>query len=58
MGCQMNVLDSELVLGQLRAMGYESISDMTRADVVLLIPFRPRLGTQFGPCPDLLYTTP
>ncbi|MCH7996045.1 MAG: tRNA (N6-isopentenyl adenosine(37)-C2)-methylthiotransferase MiaB [Planctomycetes bacterium] len=35
MGCQMNVLDSELVLGQLRAMGYESISDMTRADVVL-----------------------
>jgi len=36
MGCQMNVLDSELVLGQLRAMGYEPIADMTAADVVLL----------------------
>ncbi len=36
MGCQMNVLDSELVLGQLRAMGYEPVSDMTEADVVLL----------------------
>ncbi len=35
MGCQMNVLDSELVLGQLRAMGYEAITDMTQADVVL-----------------------
>jgi len=35
MGCQMNVLDSELVLGQLRAMGYEPITDMTQADVVL-----------------------
>ena len=36
MGCQMNVLDSELVLGQLRALGYEPILDMTAADVVLL----------------------
>lgn len=36
MGCQMNVLDSELVLGQLRAQGYESIEDMSAADVVLL----------------------
>jgi tRNA-2-methylthio-N6-dimethylallyladenosine synthase len=36
MGCQMNVLDSELVLGQLRAAGYEPIDDMTVADVVLL----------------------
>ena len=36
MGCQMNVLDSELVLGQLRAEGYESCDDMTSADVVLL----------------------
>ena len=26
-GCQMNVLDSELVLGQLRAQGYESVDD-------------------------------
>ncbi len=32
----MNVLDSELVLGQLRAQGYEPITDMTKADVVLL----------------------
>ena len=36
MGCQMNVLDSELVLGQLRAKGYDPIDDMTRADVVLI----------------------
>ncbi|RME39203.1 MAG: tRNA (N6-isopentenyl adenosine(37)-C2)-methylthiotransferase MiaB [Planctomycetota bacterium] len=36
MGCQMNVLDSELVLGQLRAMGYEPTDRMKQADVVLL----------------------
>jgi tRNA-2-methylthio-N6-dimethylallyladenosine synthase len=36
MGCQMNVLDSELVIGQLRRMGYRSIEDMKRADLVLL----------------------
>jgi tRNA-2-methylthio-N6-dimethylallyladenosine synthase len=36
MGCQMNVLDSELVMGQLRALGYQPIDDMTVADVVLL----------------------
>jgi tRNA-2-methylthio-N6-dimethylallyladenosine synthase len=34
-GCQMNVLDSELVLGQLRAHGYESVSDRENADVIL-----------------------
>src|SRR6188472_3718373 len=34
-GCQMNVLDSELVLGQLRAQGYESVEDRDSADVVL-----------------------
>jgi len=36
MGCQMNVLDSELVVGQLRAVGYEPTADMATADVVLL----------------------
>lgn len=36
MGCQMNALDSELVLGQLRALGYEPTERMTSADVVLL----------------------
>ncbi len=36
MGCQMNVLDSELVMGQLRALGYSPTSAMTEADVVLL----------------------
>ncbi|MEK6674466.1 MAG: tRNA (N6-isopentenyl adenosine(37)-C2)-methylthiotransferase MiaB [Planctomycetota bacterium] len=36
MGCQMNVLDSELVMGQLRALGFEPTTDMTQADVVLL----------------------
>jgi tRNA-2-methylthio-N6-dimethylallyladenosine synthase len=34
-GCQMNVLDSELVLGQLRAHGYESVDDRDDADVIL-----------------------
>jgi tRNA-2-methylthio-N6-dimethylallyladenosine synthase len=34
-GCQMNVLDSELVLGQLRAQGYESVDDHDQADVIL-----------------------
>src|SRR4051812_30308260 len=34
-GCQMNVLDSELVLGQLRAHGYESTEDRESADVIL-----------------------
>ena len=34
-GCQMNVLDSELVLSQLRARGYEETADRDAADVVL-----------------------
>src|SRR5438105_6859689 len=34
-GCQMNVLDSELVLGQLRAQGYESVDDREDADVII-----------------------
>src|SRR5262249_47825321 len=34
-GCQMNVLDSELVLGQLRAHGYEQVDDRDLADVVI-----------------------
>jgi len=36
MGCQMNVLDSELVLGQLRALGFQPTQQMTQADVVLI----------------------
>jgi tRNA-2-methylthio-N6-dimethylallyladenosine synthase len=34
-GCQMNDLDSELVRGHLRALGYRFIEDFTKADVVL-----------------------
>src|SRR5579884_1502798 len=34
-GCQMNVLDSELVLGQLRAQGYQPVEDRDEADVIL-----------------------
>jgi len=34
-GCQMNVLDSELVLGQLRAQGYVPTEDRDAADVIL-----------------------
>lgn len=34
-GCQMNVLDSELVLGQLRAQGYQQVDDRDQADVIL-----------------------
>ncbi len=34
-GCQMNELDSELVVGSLRALGYRFVDDAGRADVVL-----------------------
>jgi tRNA-2-methylthio-N6-dimethylallyladenosine synthase len=34
-GCQMNVLDSELVLGQLRALGYETVATREQADVII-----------------------
>ncbi|HOQ85956.1 MAG TPA: MiaB/RimO family radical SAM methylthiotransferase [Phycisphaerae bacterium] len=34
-GCQMNVLDSELVLGQLSSMGYQPTDDVRTADLVL-----------------------
>ncbi|VTS07468.1 tRNA (N6-isopentenyl adenosine(37)-C2)-methylthiotransferase MiaB [Tuwongella immobilis] len=34
-GCQMNVLDSELVVGSLRRQGYELTSVPTEADVIL-----------------------
>ena len=34
-GCQMNVLDSQLVRGQLRSLGYRFIDDWKQADVVL-----------------------
>jgi len=34
-GCQMNVLDSELVLGQLRAHGYEPVAGREEANVIL-----------------------
>ena len=34
-GCQMNELDSELVRGHLRSLGYRFIEDASRADIVL-----------------------
>jgi tRNA-2-methylthio-N6-dimethylallyladenosine synthase len=34
-GCQMNVLDSELVVGSLRRQGYELIHEIDQADVIL-----------------------
>src|SRR5688500_13835705 len=34
-GCQMNVLDSELVMGQLRAQGYRPVEVRDDADVIL-----------------------
>src|SRR5437660_3338409 len=34
-GCQMNVLDSELVVGSLRRQGYELVHEPTAADVML-----------------------
>src|SRR5262245_30414150 len=34
-GCQMNVLDSELVVGSLRRQGYELTHDPRAADVIL-----------------------
>jgi tRNA-2-methylthio-N6-dimethylallyladenosine synthase len=35
LGCQMNVLDSELVHGQLTGLGYQFVDDWKSADVVL-----------------------
>ncbi len=35
-GCQMNVLDSELVLGELRAAGYTPVDAADEADLVLI----------------------
>lgn len=34
-GCQMNVLDSELVVGSLRRQGFEIVHEATEADVIL-----------------------
>src|SRR4029077_19782364 len=34
-GCQMNVLDSELVVGKLRAEGYELTDDINQAHTIL-----------------------
>lgn len=34
-GCQMNVLDSELVAAQLRGDGYEMTGDIRQADAIL-----------------------
>src|SRR5271163_2074484 len=34
-GCQMNVLDSELVVGSLRRQGYQLTDQATDADVIL-----------------------
>ena len=34
-GCQMNVLDSQLVRGQLEGLGYRFIDDWKAADVIL-----------------------
>ena len=34
-GCQMNELDSELVRGHLRSLGYRFVGDAARADIVL-----------------------
>src|SRR5947199_6997272 len=34
-GCQMNVLDSELVVGSLRRLGYEITYEAREADVIL-----------------------
>ncbi|GIW44991.1 MAG: tRNA-2-methylthio-N(6)-dimethylallyladenosine synthase [Candidatus Binatia bacterium] len=35
-GCQMNLADTELLLGQFRRSGYKSVSDPAEADVILL----------------------
>src|SRR5579884_1692176 len=34
-GCQMNLLDSELVVGKLRNEGYELTDDINQADTIL-----------------------
>src|ERR1700709_1742266 len=34
-GCQMNVLDSQLVLGQLHGLGYQSTDNRDDADIII-----------------------
>ena len=36
-GCQMNVNDSEYIMGQLEKLGYSNTEDMSKADLILLI---------------------
>ena len=35
-GCQMNVSDSELMLGKLEASGYRQVDEPEKADVILV----------------------
>ena len=35
-GCQMNVNDSEYIIGQLEDMGYEMTSDIDQAEIIIL----------------------
>ena len=39
-GCQMNMLDSELVVGRLRQEGYELTDDINLADTILYNTYR------------------
>ena len=34
-GCQMNVLDSQLIVGELRRLGWQSVEDQNQADLIL-----------------------
>ena len=57
-GCQMNVLDSELVVGSLRRQGYELTPDVEEADVILFntcsVRQHAELGEVAAPLPPAL----
>jgi len=54
-GCQMNVHDSEKIAGQLSMLGYESISDINKADIIVFNTCCIRRGQNHKKRPSACY---
>ena len=57
-GCQMNMLDSELVVANLRRRGYELVDSPKRADTILFNTCSVRQHAEDKIYSCLLYTSP
>ena len=57
-GCQMNMLDSEMVVADLRRQGYELAGDVDSADTILLNTCSVREQAENKTYSCLLYTSP